>query len=91
MSALTDKPLKGLKSLAPMLHTKEQSCINNSRDDLHIIGKEKDRCLIRLKESIFINHIKTSLSTKEDNADLRNYLINCRGNKLNVAGFVLCV
>ena len=41
MSALTDKPLKGLKSLAPMLHTKEQSCINNSRDDFCITGEEK--------------------------------------------------
>ena len=41
-----------------MLHAKGKCCINNSSDDFHNIGKEKDRYLIRLKESIFINHFK---------------------------------
>ena len=70
MSALTGKPLKGLQSFAPMLHAKGKCCINNSSDDFHIIGKEKDRYLIRLEESIFINDFKPSLITKEDNAEL---------------------
>ena len=70
MSALTGKPLKGLQSFAPMLHPKGKCCINNSSDDFRIIGKEKDRYLIRLKESIFINHFKPSLNRKEDNAEL---------------------
>ena len=39
MSALTGKPLKGLHSLAPMLHAKGERCINNSSDDFRIIGK----------------------------------------------------
>ena len=53
-----------------MLHAKDKCCINNSSDDFHIIGKEKDQYLIRLKKSTFINHFKPSLITKEDNAEL---------------------
>ena len=56
MSVLTGKSLKGLQSFAPMLHAEDKCCINNSSDDFCIIDKEKDRHLIRLKESIFINH-----------------------------------
>ena len=70
MSALTGKPLKGLQSFALMFHAKGKCCINNSSDDFRIISKEKDQHLIRLKESIFINHFKPSLNTKEDNAEL---------------------
>ena len=70
MSALTGKSLKGLQSFAPVLHAKDKCCISKSSDDFRIIGKEKDRHLIRLKESIFINHFKPSLNTKEGNAEL---------------------
>ena len=70
MSALTSKPLKGLQSFASMLHAKDKCCINNSSDDFRIIGKEKDRHLIRPKKSIFINHFNPSLSAKEDNVEL---------------------
>ena len=46
----------------------------NSQDDFRIIYKEKDKGLMRLKESIFINHLiinhKLSLNTKEGNAEL---------------------
>ena len=70
MSALTGKPLKRLQSFASMLHAKGKYCINNSSDDFPIMGKEEDRYLIRLKESIFINHFKPILNTKEDNAEL---------------------
>ena len=70
MSALTDKPLNGLQSFAPMLHAKGIYCINSSSDDFRIIGKDKDRYLVRFRESIFINHFKPSLNTKEDNAEL---------------------
>ena len=69
MSALTGKPLKGLQSFVPMLHAKGKYCINNS-SDFRIIGKEKDRHLVRLKGIIFINHFKSSLNTKEDNVEL---------------------
>ena len=64
MSSLTGKPLKGLQLFALMLHARGKYCINNNSDDFHIIGKEKDRHLIRLKESIFINHVKPSLNTR---------------------------
>ena len=74
MSALTGKPLKGLQSFSPMLHAKGKCCINNSSDDFHIIGKEKDRYLIINKESIFINHFKPSLNTKEGNAELALFM-----------------
>ena len=53
-----------------MLHAKGKCYINNSSDDFRIIGKEKDWYLIRLKESIFINHFNPSLNTKEVNAKL---------------------
>ena len=69
MSSLTGKPLKGLQLFAPMLHARGKYCINNNSDDFHIIGKEKDRHLIRLKESIFITHFEPS-NTKEENAEL---------------------
>ena len=62
------KPLKGLQPFAPMLHAKGKYCMNNSSENFRIIGREKDRYLIRLKESVLINHFKPSLNTKEDNA-----------------------
>ena len=73
MSALMGKPLKGLQSFAPILHARGKCCVNNSSDDFPIIGKEKDPHLIWLKESIFINHFKTSLNTKEDYAELVSF------------------
>ena len=94
MSALTGKPIKGLQSFAPMLYAKGRCWINNSSDDFRIIGKEKDRHLIRFKESIFINHFKPSLNTKEDNAELvflRNDIMVYGVNKSSLAVFVLCV
>ena len=70
MSALTGKLLKALQSFAPMLYAKGKCCINNSSIDFRMLGKEKDWHLVGLKESIFINHFKPSLNTKEDNAEL---------------------
>ena len=52
-----------------MLHAQRNCCINNSIVNFRIIGKEKDRHLIRLKESIFITHFEPS-NTKEENAEL---------------------
>ena len=70
MSTLTGKPIKGLQLFAPMLHAKDKCCINNISNNFRIIGKEKVQHLIRIKESIFINHFKPSLNTKEDNTEL---------------------
>ena len=57
MSNLTGKQIKGLESFAPVLHAKGKYYINNS-DHFRIIGKEKDRHLIRLNKSMFINHFE---------------------------------
>ena len=49
---------------------KDKCCINNGRDDLRSIGKEKDQYLIILDEISFINHFKPQINTKEGNAEL---------------------
>ena len=94
MSALMGQPIKGLQPFASMLHAKEKWCVNNSSDDLCVIGKEKDWHLITLKESIFIYHLKPLLNTKEGNAEffyLRNEIMVYCVIKSNLIGFVLCV
>ena len=58
-----------------------------------VTGKERNQCLIRLKEIISINHFQPSLNTKEDNVefvldkDVMHYSIN----KSNLVVFALCV
>ena len=52
MSALTGTPLKRLQSFACILHAKGKCCTNNSSYEFRIIGKEKDRYLIRPKDLI---------------------------------------
>ena len=69
MSSLTIKPLKGLQSFAPMLLAKGKCCVKNTSDDFRTIGRENNWHLIRLKESIFINHFKLPLNTKENKAE----------------------
>ena len=48
MSALTGNLIKGLQPSATMLHAKGKCCVNNSSYDFRIIGKEKDRPLVKL-------------------------------------------
>ena len=79
MLGLTGKPLKGLQLFAHMLHAKGTGYIYNSSDNFCIIGNAKHRHLIRLKESIFINHFKPSLNTKEENAELVLFAQWCYG------------
>ena len=70
MSVFMGNPRKGRQPFAHLFHAKEQCCINNSRNDFCIISKEKDRYLVKLKVSNFINHFKPSLNLKEGNAQL---------------------
>ena len=91
MSGLLGKLLKGLQSLAPMLHAKGKCCINNGRDEFRIIGKEKNQHLIRLKESLFLNHFKPSLNTKEWNAELVFFTQRYYGLFHIYTVFVLCI
>ena len=57
MSALTGKLIKGLQPSATMLHAKGKCCVNNSSDDFRIIGKEKDRRLIKRFSRIYFFYI----------------------------------
>ena len=94
MSALMGKPVKGLQPFASMLHAKDKWCVNNTRNNLCVIGKEKDWHLIRLKGSIFIYHLKPLLYTKEGNAKffyLRNEIMVYCVIKSNLIVFVPCV
>ena len=63
VSALTGKPLNGMQIFAPMQHVRV-SCPgrNISRDDFTIIGHEKDKYLIQLKESILISTSRPKLN-----------------------------
>ena len=70
MSALTGNLIKGLQPSATMLHAKGKCCVNNSSNDFRIIGKEKDRRLVKLQEKAFINDLKPLLNTKEDSAEI---------------------
>ena len=58
ISALTGKPLSNAQVFAPLQHVKSSKCNplgpNGSRDDFEILGYEKDRFLLQVKESILI-------------------------------------
>ena len=54
MSALTGKPLKGMFVFPPLEHSRKCGESIN-RDQFKIIGNERNRFLVRLKESIFIH------------------------------------
>ena len=57
-SALTGKPLSGVQIFAPLQHVKTAKCNplgpKVSREDFEIIGHEKNRYLLLVKESILI-------------------------------------
>ena len=54
VSALTGKPLKGMFVFPPLEHSRKCGESIN-RDQFKIIGNERNRFLVRLKESIFIH------------------------------------
>ena len=56
VSGLTGKPLHGMQMFAPMQHVRAGCHVNVERKNFKIIGHEKDRYLLQLKESIIINH-----------------------------------
>ena len=64
VSALTGKPLSGLQVFAPMQHVKSNCCevTKISREDFSIIGHEKDKYLVQLKESILITTQRPKLN-----------------------------
>ena len=69
VSALTGKPLSGLEIHAPMQHSRSCEVIN-SASNFSILCTEKNRYLLRLKESLFINRIKPQLNTMTESMNL---------------------
>ena len=67
ISALTGKPLNGTQVFAPLQHVKKEQCNPAgpivSRESFEIIGHEKDRYLLQVKESLLI---------KKDNPKINN-------------------
>ena len=64
VSALTGKPLSGCTIYAPLQHVRSDSCPAKkiSREDFSIIGNEKDKYLVKLKESILISTCRPRLN-----------------------------
>ena len=64
VSALTGKPLSGCTIYAPLQHVRSDSCPARkiSREDFSIIGNEKDKYLVKLKESILISTCRPRLN-----------------------------
>ena len=61
VSALTGKPLSGLQVFTPMHHSRS-CCTKISREDFSIIGHEKDKYLVQLKESLLISTQRPKLN-----------------------------
>ena len=73
ISALTGKPLSGGQLYAPMQHSR--TCqYHLKRDDFSIIGSEKNRYLLRLKESIFIYKLRPQLNGTESSVKLHLFV-----------------
>ena len=62
VSALTGKPLHGLQLFAPMQHARDSCNVSVESDNFKIIGHEKDKYLLQLKESIIIQTSRTRLN-----------------------------
>ena len=73
ISALTGKPLNGCQIYAPLQHTRLCQC-HIKRDDFKIIGSEKNRYLLRVKESIFIYKHKPELNGPESSVRLHLFV-----------------
>ena len=69
ISALTGKPLTGLQFWTPMDHARKCG-INNTRDDFTIVCHEKNRYLVRLKESILIHSLGPELNNTTESTKL---------------------
>ena len=70
ISALTGEPLHGGQIYAPMQHGRTICQYHIQRDDFKIIGSEKNRYLLRLKESLFIYKLRPQLNGTESSTKL---------------------
>ena len=62
VSALTGKPLHSMQIYAPMQHSRVSCHEKVKREDFEIIGSEKDKYLLQVKESIIITTERTQLN-----------------------------
>ncbi len=64
VSALTGKPLHGVQVFTPLQHVRSNCCPETkiSRENFKIIGHEKDKYLVQLKESILISTSRPALN-----------------------------
>ena len=62
VSALTGKPLSGVQIYAPMQHVRSGCHVHVTRDNFQIIGHEKNRYLLELKESIIISTTRPQIN-----------------------------
>ena len=60
----TGKPLNGMQVFTPLQHVRSNSCTETkiSRENFQIIGHEKDKYLVQLKESILISTSRPQLN-----------------------------
>ena len=70
ISALTGERLNGCQIYAPMQHIRTCCQYPISREDFKIIGSEKNRYLLRLKESLFIYKLRPQLNGTESSTKL---------------------
>ena len=70
ISGLTGKPLHGMQIFAPMQHVRAGCHVPVTRDDFEIIGYEKDRYLVQLKESIIISTTRPKLNGNQTSVPL---------------------
>ena len=67
---MTGKPLHGMQIFAPMQHVRAGCHVPVTRDDFEIIGYEKDRYLVQLKESIIISTTRPKLNGNQTSVPL---------------------
>ena len=73
MSALTGKPLSGGQIYAPLQHVRTEMCGPSPkvhRDDFEIIGRDDNKYILQVKESLFIYKLRPQLNGTESSVPL---------------------
>ena len=99
VSALTGKPLSGVQIYAPMQHVRSGCHVHVTRDNFQIIGHEKNRYLLELKESIIISTTRPKLNGNIRSVPLhlfsswndRNFLNFCLVCTVKLVNFHVCL
>ena len=73
MSTLTGKPLSGGQIYAPLQHVQTEMCGPSPkvhRDDFEIIGRDDNKYILQVKESLFIYKLRPQLNGTESSVPL---------------------